>query len=53
MQLTNKLTTIVNNEAISRSSMENDFNGKQKLSCVIIPKDQSWVLRDWPKLLQY
>ena len=53
MLLTNKLTTIVNNEAISRSSMENDFNGKQKLSCVIIPKDQSWVLRDWTKLLQY
>ena len=51
MQLTNRLTTIVKTEAISRSCMENDFNGKQKLSCVIIPKDQSWVLHDWAKLL--
>ena len=51
MQLTNKLTTIVHSEAISRSGMENDFNGKQKLSCVIIPKNQSWVLHDWTKLL--
>ena len=53
MLLTNKLTTIVNNEAISRSSMENDFNGKQKLSCVIIAKEPSRVLRDWAQLLQY
>lgn len=51
MMLTNKLTTIVQSVALSRSCMENDFNGKQKLSCVIIPKDQSWVLHDWNKLL--
>jgi len=51
MQLTNKLATIVKTEAISRSDMENDSNGKQKLSCVIIPKDQSWVLHDWQELL--
>ena len=51
--LTNKLYSIACNCACSRSVIENDGNGKQKLACVIVSKDRSCILCKWNKSLQY
>ena len=48
-----KLNKIACKYSLHRSGIENAGNGKQKLICVIISKNRSYVLRPWHKLLQY
>ena len=52
MLLTNKLQNMVCQCAHHRSQIANDFNGKQKLACLIVSGDRSCVLRARYKLLQ-
>lgn len=52
MLLTNKLQGMVCQCAHYRSQINNDFNGKQKLACLIVSGDRSCILRARHKLLQ-
>lgn len=49
--LPNKLYNHVCECAINRSMKENDYNGKQKLACIITSKNRQCVLCNWYELL--
>ena len=52
MCITNKLHSLTLDCASCRATINNDFNGKQKLACLIVSKDRSYVLRKRDKSLQ-
>ena len=49
--LPKKLFNFANECACRRSTIENDYNGKQKLACIIISKNRQCLLCKWYKLL--
>jgi hypothetical protein len=52
MCISNKLHSLTLDCATCRAAKENDYNGKQKLACLIVSKDRSYVLRKRDESLQ-